>query len=265
MKNVHFRILAFSIFSLLFACQPKLPEILLAEVPLAEVPAGPLVQALEQRRQSFAGLKAVASVESVRKGRKRAFDNVGIVVASQDRLRIEAYGPLGPSLLTLVWDGSEVLLRLPGQAQVLRPGAFGLERLFGAGLDMQELCSALAGNVPPVPASAVVTAACGRGNLCELTIREGDLVRRVQVVNRPSGSGPALTPVTSELYRGGKLVYRARFEQVTEIAHYLMPGTIIIENPGKNFSLTISYAEVEVNVPIDGELFSLPDDDAGAP
>ena len=137
----------------------------------------------------------MAGVEAVRKGRKRAFDNVGIVLASQDRLRIEAYGPLGQSLLTLVWDGREVLLRLPGQDRVVRPGAAGLERLFGAGLDVQELCSALAGNVPPVPVSAAVSAACGRGDLCELTIRQGDLVRRVQVVNHPSGSGQVLTPV----------------------------------------------------------------------
>lgn len=246
--------LVFVVVSLLFACLPK-PEL----PPLTEVPAGPLLQALEQRRQSFAGLKAVAGVEAVRKGRKRAFDNVSIVLASQDRLRIEAYGPLGQSLLALVWDGREVLLRLPGQDGVVRPGSVGLERLFGAGLDVQELCSALAGNIPPVPLSAAVSAACGRGGLCELTIRQGDLVRRVQVVNHPSGTGPRLMPVISELFRDGKLVYRARFEQVAELAHYLMPGAVIIENPEKNFSLAINYAEVDVNVPIDGELFSLPE------
>lgn len=255
-----FRPVAFVLISLLFACLPKPPEI-----PLTEAPAGPLVQALEQRRQSFAGLKAVAGLEAVRKGRKRAFDNVGIVLASQDRLRIEAYGPLGQSLLALVWDGREVLLRLPGQDRVVRPGAAGLERLFGAGLEVQELCSALAGNIPPVPESAAVSAACGRGGFCELTISQGELVRRVQVVNHPSGSGPMLVPVISELHRGGKLVYRARFEQVAEISHYLMPRAVIIENPDRNFSLTIEYAEIDVNVPVDETLFSLPDEEPGAP
>lgn len=255
-----FRSLVFAVLSLLFACLPKQPEL-----PLSEVPAGPLLQALEQRRQSFTGLKAVASVTAVRKGRKRAFDNVGIVLASQDRLRIEAYGPLGQSLLTMVWDGREVLLRLPGQDRVVRPGAAGLERLFGAGLDVQELCSALSGNIPPVPVSATVSAACSKGDLCELTIRQGDLVRRVQVVSQLSGSELALMPVLSELYRNGKLVYRARFEQAAERAHYLMPGAVIIENPEKNFSLTIGYAEVDVNVPVDEALFSLPDEEAGAP
>jgi hypothetical protein len=254
------RTLLFAVLTLLFACLPKQPEI-----PLTEVPAGPLLQALEQRRQSFAGLKAVAGIEAVRKGRKRAFDNVGIVLASQDRLRIEAYGPLGQSLLALVWDGRDVLLRLPEQDRVVRPGAAGLERLFGAGLEVQELCSALAGNIPPVPASAAVSAACGRGELCELKIRQGDLVRRVQVLSHPSGSGVLLTPVIAELYRSGKLVYRARFEEVAEIAHYLMPKEVIIENPEKNFSLTIGYTEVDVNVPIDEALFSLPDEEFGAP
>jgi hypothetical protein len=248
------------LLSLLFACLPKQPEF-----PLTEVPAGPLLQALEQRRRSFSGLKAVAAVEAVRKGRKRGFDNVGIVLASQDRLRIEAYGPLGQSLLTFVWDGKDVLLRMPGQDQVVRPGTAGLERLFGAGLEVQELCAALAGNIPPVPMSAAVFAACGRGGLCELTIRQGDLVRRVQVVSSPSGSGLVLTPVSSELSRSGKLVYRARFGQVAEIARYPMPGAVVIENPEKKFSLTITYAEVDMNIPIDGALFTLPDEEAGAP
>ena len=87
MKNVRSLVLVFAVISLLSACLPKQPVI-----PLTEVPAGPLLQALEQRRQSFAGLKAVAVVESVRKGRKRAFDNVGIVVASQDRLTSKRTG-----------------------------------------------------------------------------------------------------------------------------------------------------------------------------
>jgi hypothetical protein len=137
--------------------------------------------------------------------------------------------------------------------------------LFGAGLDVQELCAALAGNIPPVPASAVVSAACGRGDLCEVTIRQGDLVRRVQVVNHPSASGSMPTPVISELHRSGKLVYRARFEQVAEIAHYLMPRAVIIENPEKKFSLTVGYTDVDVNVSIDRSLFSLSDEEPGAP
>jgi hypothetical protein len=255
-----FRALLFAVLSLLFACLPKQPAL-----PLFEVPAGPLLQALEQRRQSFAGLKAVAGVAAVRKGRKRTFDNVGIVLASQDGLRMEAYGPLGQSLLTLAWDGREVLLRLPDQDRVVRPGAVGLERLFGAGLDVQELCAALAGNIPVVPQSATVSAACSRGDFCELTIRQGDLVRRVQVVGHPSGAGPLPTPVLSELYRNGKLVYRSRFEEIAEIAHYLLPKAVIIENPEKNFSLTVGYSEVEVNIPIDRALFSLSDEGAGAP
>ena len=197
MRN--FRSLLFALVSLLFACLPKQPQI-----PLTEVPAVPLFQALEQRRQSFTGLKAVASVTAVRKGRKRVFDNVSIVLAPQGRLRFEAYGPLGQSVLTLVWDGREVLLRLPGQDRVVQPGATGLERLFGAGLDAQELYFALAGNVPPVQSSAAVSAACGRGDLCELTIRQGDLVRRVRVIAPPAGSGQVLTPLRSELYRDGK-------------------------------------------------------------
>jgi hypothetical protein len=255
------RPLLFVVLSLLSACLPKLPEI-----PLTEVPAGPLVQELEQRRQAFTGLKATAAIQAVRKGRKRAFDNVSILLAAQDRLRLEAYGPLGQSVLALVWNGREVLLRLPGQDRVVRPGAFGLERLLGAGLEVQELCAALSGNIPPVPKSAAVSAACSEGNrICEVTVRQGDLVRRVQVANRSAGPGSLPVPAVSELYRDGKLVFRALFEEVLETSPYLMPRTVIIENPDKEFSLTINYAEVDVNVPIDETLFSLPDDETGAP
>lgn len=248
--------MAFIALSLLFACLPKQPEI-----PLTEVPPAPLLAALEQRRKSFSSMKAVAGVEAVRQGRKRSFESVGIVLAGQDRLRIEAYDPLGQSLFALVWDGHEVLYRLPGQDRVMKPGMAGLEGIFGVALDVQDLSAALAGNLPEIPSTAHVTASCGRSGICELTMRQGDLVRRVQALYLAAGGAePQLTPLVHELFRGKRLVYRARFEQREDVGHYLMPMMIVIENPDKNFSLTIRYAEVDVNVPVAQELFSLPDE-----
>lgn len=248
-------IVLFAALLLLCACISKPPEI-----PLTEVPAAPLLRALEQRRQAFAGLKAVAAVDAVRKGRKRSFDNVGIVLADQNRLRLEAYGPLGQSLLVLTWDGKEVLYRQGGQAHIMRPGAAGLEWILGANLDMQELCAALAGNIPEVPATAGIAASCGRGNVCVLTISQGEAVRRVQVLFRSSGAEPELTPLAQELFHNGKLVYRVRFEQRAAIAQYHLPQLVVLENPDKGFSLTVRYGEAEVNVPIEQELFTLSDE-----
>jgi hypothetical protein len=136
------RLIPFVIIPLLFACLPKKPEI-----PLTEVPSGPLVQMLEQRRQSFSGLKAVVSVETVRSGRKRAYDTVGIMIDGQRRLRAEVFGPLGQSMMTLVWDGADVAVRLD-DGRVVMPGQAGLERILGIAMDAGELCGALSGNIP---------------------------------------------------------------------------------------------------------------------
>src|SRR5574341_1207199 len=119
-----FRSMSLVLLPLLFACVPAVKP---PEAPLTEVPAAPLVHALEQRRQNFQSLKAVSFVQVVRKGRRLTFDNVGILIKSYDRLRIEAYSPLGLPLIELVWDGSDVFLRRPGEPALRKSGP-GLER-----------------------------------------------------------------------------------------------------------------------------------------
>lgn len=255
-----FRSIALIVIPLLFACAPKKPEL-----PMIEVPAGPLLQALEQQRRSFSGLKAIASVEVTRGGRKRAFDTVGIVLDAQRRLRVEAFGPLGQSIVTLVWDGREFLLRLPEDEEIRRPGQAGIEKLLGIRLEGTELCAAISGVIPEIAGSSVVRASCAQDGACIVDVSRGDDLRRVRVLSAPAGPAQAIRVISQELYRSGALVYHAQYGwKKDERSAAMLPGTVVIENPSKNASLMIEYAEADVNVPVDEELFTLSGKGAGA-
>ncbi|HEX9021921.1 MAG TPA: hypothetical protein VF903_11740 [Nitrospirota bacterium] len=247
------RPLAFVALLLLPACLPKRPEI-----PGVRVPAGPLVQALEQQRRSFTGLKAVASVKMARAGGKRSFDTVGIVLDDRRRLRVEAYGPLGQSLVTLLWDGKDALLRL-SDGRILRPGQAGMEKIFGMGIEAKELCAVLAGTVPESVPPADAQAYCAQNGVCVVEFpEEKDTVRRVHVLSSATGAAARIRMSAQEVYRSDRLAYRARYEGLAEKTSSIpLPGTITIDNPEKDVSVTITYAEADVNVPIGDDAFTM--------
>ncbi len=230
---------------------------------MTAVPAGPLLQALERHRQSFVSLKAVARVEIIKRGRRRALDTVGIVIDGQKRFRMEAYGPLGQSIMAIVWDGQDVLLRMPGEDRVTRTGPAGLGRLLGKGLEAPDLCAVLSGNIPDAALSSSATLRCGQESDCTLELRSDDVVRRVLLRYPAAGSDQEPRVLSEELYRAGKLVYDARFERMQEISHYRLPISIVIENPDKKVLLTIQYTDVEVNTPISEESFVLGNESGG--
>jgi hypothetical protein len=241
------------IIPFLFACFPKKPEI-----SLPAAPPLPLMQALERRSQMFAGLKAVASVETVRNGRKRSYDTVGIVIKDQQRLRVEAYGPLGQSLVTLVWDGVDVLLRLE-DGRVLTPGQAGLERVLGVAIDAGELCAVLTGNLPATSPSEEARAFQAPDGSFVVELGSGDLVRRLYVLLSDPDPGQGIRITTSELYRSDRLVYRVRYEQAEPVSGYPMAKIVRIENPDKKVLLTVEYNEMDVNVPLANDAFKLSD------
>jgi len=249
------RLIVLVVIPFLFSCIPKKPE-----VPLTAVPAGPLLQALERHRQSFVSLKAVARVEIIKRGRRRTLDTVGIVIDGLKRFRMEAYGPLGQSIMAIVWDGQDVLLRMPGEDKVTRTGPAGLGRLLGKGLEASDLCAVLSGNIPDAAPSSSATLLCGQERDCTLEMRSGDMIRRVLLQYPPTGSDQEPRVLSQELYRAGKLVYDARFERMQEISHYRLPISIVIENPDKKVLLTVQYTDVEVNTPISEESFVLGDE-----
>ncbi len=251
------RCIALIVILLLFACLPKKPEI-----PGAEVPAGPLVQALEQQRRSFTGLRAIASAQVVRRDKKRSFDTVGIVLDAQSRLRLEAFGPLGQSLIALVWDGNDVLLRMQDDDRIKRPGQAGIEKLLGMSVDAKDLCAILSGTITEISRPSDARVFCTQDKSCVIELPEGDTVRRVRVLPPLSGPSPAIRIAVQEFYRSNTLVYRTRYERMQEVSHVLLPRTIVIENPGKGVTITIEYDEAEVMVTAADDTFTLTDQGA---
>lgn len=248
-----FRSVTFIFVLLLCACAPKLPSL-----PETEFPAGPVLQALEEQRSRFHGLTAMASVEFQTGQGRRAFDSVGVVLEGQQRLRMEAYGPLGQTITALVWNGREVLLLLPGSDKVVRQGADGLARIFGKGLDAQELCALLSGSIPGKFTSAKASLFCEKNNECVLEFRQLNSIQRVYV---SAAFGPDKSPaiLSQERYQDGALLYRARFRQPEVINNYRLPMQIEIEKPDQDLLLTIGYSEVELNPVIKSEAFILLD------
>ena len=123
---------------ILFSCAPSLPEI-----PMTEVPAAPLVQELENRRGSFTGLKAAARVQTERRGRKRVYESVAVLLQCQSKFRIEGYGPIWEPVFDALWDGKDLMLRMPGEADLVRTGPWAFERLIGFSLAPLELAAVL--------------------------------------------------------------------------------------------------------------------------
>lgn len=240
------------LFILLFlaACAPRVPEPFLTEVP-----PGPLLQALEQRSRAFLSLRATASAQAFRKGRRLGLDNVGVLIRSRERLRIDAYGPLGQPVLEVAWNGSEVQLRRYGEPVALGPGA-GWERYLGADIGPGELCAVLTGNVPLPAAASGARARCG-GNACVLELEQGDLVRRIHLA--PTGAGADVRPEVYELSRSGVLLFRARFEQWVTAADYAVPRKVVLENPERKAGLTLLYEDIELNCALDEGAFTLSD------
>jgi len=253
------RLIALIACLFLFSCLPKK-----IEIPGTEVPAGPLVQALEEQRQSFTGLRAIASVEVVRRGKKRFFDTVGIVLDAQRRLRVEAFGPLGQSLIALVWDGNDVLLRMQDDDRIMRPGQAGIEKLLGMSVEAKDLCAIFSGTITEITRPLDARVFCAQNNACVVELPDADTVRRIRVL-LPSSSPAAVRIAVQELYRSNTLAYRVRYERMQEVSHVLLPRTIVIENPEKGVTITIEYAEADVNVNMSDDAFTLSDRGTDAP
>lgn len=246
-------LLSVMVFPLLSACVAAPPEI-----PLHEVPAGPIVTALQQRRQAFTGMKAVARVETERKGRKRVYESVAILQQRFDKLRVEAYGPMGESIFALVWDGTDVLVRKAGESEPMKVGQFGLERIMGVPLSPADLCSILSGNIPNIPDNAGATVRCAQAGWCLADLRHDD--QRWRVKFEPTGGANGNMRIDAiELYRGERVVFRSAFIYLKEGVNQVFPNPtgIHIDNPDRDMSVTVAYEDVDRNVPVEDSAFVL--------
>jgi hypothetical protein len=253
------RLIALIVALFLFSCLPKKTEI-----PGIEVPAGPLVQALSAQRQSFSGLRALATIEVTSRGKKRFFDTVGIVLDSRSKFRVEVFGPLGQSLIALVGNDSGMSLRMQDEERIIRSGQAGIEKLLGMNIEAEDLFAILSGTVKKIARPSDARAFCTQNSMCVIELPGTDTVLRIRVL--PPASYPeAVRILANELYRSNTLVYRVRYERMQEVSHVLLPRTIVIENPGKGVTIAIEYAEVDVNVDENDDAFTLPDQGPEAP
>ena len=252
MKNLV--LVAIALFPLLHSCAPLRPEI-----PMTDVPAAPLVRELADRRASFTGLKALARVETVRNGRKRAYESVSIMVKGQDKLRVEGYGPMGDPLFTLLWDGKDMELRRPGDADLIRPGRWAFERLIGFPLEPSELAAVLSGNAPPDGEREAAQARCSAEGWCVVEFRKDDARWKMRVV-----PADRFRIESWERYQDGALAYETRFEAQEVVGEYLFPKRVIVENRDRHAALTVEYEDVEINVPVDEDAFTIPSGEGAA-
>ncbi len=253
------RLIALVVFSLLVACLPKKPEL-----PMTEVPAGPLLHALEQQRLSFTGLKALASVQVTGGFGRRAFDTVGIVIDGQRRLRLEAFDPLGRALIILVWNGQEFLLRVPEDEKNQQPGRVDIEKVLGVNVEGSELCAALSGVVQEIAKPSMARASCAQDGACVLEISGNGTTRRVRMTISPGALESSIRVAEQELYQSGSVVYRASYTRKAGLSTVL-PGTVRIENPSKSAAFFIDYIEADMNVPVEDKLFTLSGKENRAP
>ena len=238
---------AIALLPLLFSCVPPRPEI-----PMTEVPAAPLVQELDRRRGAFSGLRAAARVQTERKGRKRVYESVAFLQQDQAKFRIEGYGPLGEPVFGALWDGKDLMLRMPGEADFARAGQWAFERLIGFPLAPPELAAVLSGNVPPSRKTEEARARCSEDGQCVVEFRTDDARWRVRIV-----PADPFRIESGERYRGDDLVYTARFDSQEMIDGYLFPKRITVENADRKAALLIEYQDVEVNVPVEDSAFLL--------
>jgi hypothetical protein len=245
------RVLGIGFLLVLSACHPTLPE-----VPLEAVPAAPLLAPLAARRAAFRGLKALARVEVVRKGRRRVYESVAILQQQFQKFKIEGYGPLGSPMFSLLWDGSDITAWKEGEKEPMRLGPFGLERILGIPISPEDLAAVLSGNIPAVPASET-SARCAAAGWCylELPEREG----RWRVKTAPSAGGPRLEGMELFQSDGEKPVLQSAFfyppGDTGRPSSY--PTRVLVSAPRRGVELSVSFVEADWNVQVEDGLFTL--------
>lgn len=234
---------------LLAACQFRPPAI-----PYHEIPAAPLAQDLELQRRSYPGVKALARVETDRKGRKRAYESVAVLQRGLSKFRVEGYGPMGEQLFALVWDGASLGLRSPGHAGMTTVGNGSLDRLLGIALAPADLAAVLSGNAPAASGEGVAAAGCSSDGRCAVDLPAADGVWRVHALRTGGGS---LRVDALERYQGSSLAFRVRYEERGGAGGAGFPRRVAVESPSQRITLRVEYQEAELTVPADDAAFSL--------
>ena len=236
-----------TLLTLLPACVPHPPEI-----PYPAASPDPLVRSLNEHRQRFSSLKALARVETERNGKRRAYESVAIVQHGYDRIRVEGYGPVGETIFALLWNGTDVLVLPPDGSGARTIGPGGFERLLGVGLAPEDLCAVLVGGAPRVADAAGTVAGCSTDGRCILDVGAGSDRWRVHM--RPLASGTVEIDAI-ERYHGDQIAFLVRYEGSAGVGTYSLPRRVIVQDPGRRSTLTVEYLDAEVNAALADSLF----------
>jgi hypothetical protein len=178
-----------------------------------------------------------------------------LVAERPGRLRIEAYDFFGNVTAVLAVDGGRLALYDARQQTFLQGAATpaNLARLVRVPLTPEALVTLLCGSAPLLD-GAPVAAEPGDGHVL-LTLREGDLVQRLEV-------GPGAALLASRVRRvaaGGERPagLDAEFSVHRTRAGQRVPTDLAARSPEAGVALSLHWRELEVNRPIDPSLFRL--------
>jgi len=230
------------------ACASRVPVI-----PYPSEDPAPLAQAIEEQRRRFTSLRALARIETEQKGRRRVYESVAIVQREFERLRVEGYGPLGQALFTVLWDGTDVkVLQYDGSGPRTLNGNE-LKYVIGVALVPEDLCAVLVGGAPRFSRDGAIAAGCSSDGRCAVDLPREDGRWRVHV--RRAGTDGAVAVDAVERYDGAKLLFLVRYEDRTEAGGYALPRRVVVQDPGRDASLTVEYLDAEVGGSLADDLF----------
>jgi hypothetical protein len=231
--------------ALLAACAPRLRP------PPQDLPLDPaaLLQAVRVAQARVRSVQGQARL-AVETPQGRSGLDQFVAAERPGRLRVESQDFFGNVVSVLAVDG-EALALYDAQARVFYRGpatAENVARLVPVALPPADLVTLLCGSAPLLDGEPL-DASPADGAL-RLTLRRGDSVQRVDV-----GAGAAV--LRSRLSRDGASVLEAVLSGHRLRGGVSLPTELALRAPQARVDLTLRWREVEVNGPIDPELFRL--------
>ena len=220
--------------------------------PLMKLPAGPgsaaadAGDALTQATAVCGGIRTltaeVAASGNVRGQRIRARLSAG--VAAPASARLEAVAPFGPPIFILVATDDEATLLLPRDERVLQHGrpADVLDAVAGMPLTAGDLHALLTGCAPAASQPE------GRGLGADWRLLT-DAVGDALYLHRAGGSQP--WQLVAVIRRTWRVEYRDHLNGLPRT----MRVTSVTRDEGAWFDLTLALTQVEINVPLDADVF----------
>ncbi len=247
------RYLLILLFLLLAACAPRVatvPDVLAP--PVAEGLEDQLLERLEANSQAFKSLVGMARVK-VRQGDRSVSANQVVFVEKPARLRAETLNPFGfgSPVLLLATDGRDLSVLVPREATFYSgPASYrNLQRFTRMPLQISDLVAILLYQVPLIPHDErTLTANSAGWYMLKLFGKEG---RRQELIFNWE-----LQLTSAEYYRGDKALLKVSYDQFNPEAGYF-PELAFLEVPPEDAEASVEFSDIELNVSIPQERFSL--------